>query len=63
MQICAIEILIFLKNTMNKFYLMIPIFELYAIVEISEVVFNSSVSEYIKDQRGLEDRKKIFIKI
>ena len=50
----------FKKNTMNKFYLMIPIFELYSIVEISEVVFNSSVSEYIKDQRGLEDRKKIF---
>ena len=43
---------------MNKFYLMIPIFELHSIVEINEVVFNSSVSEYIKDQRGLEDRKK-----
>ena len=43
---------------MNKFYLMIPIYELHSIVEINEVVFNSSVSVYIKDQRGLEDRKK-----
>lgn len=45
---------------MEKYYLMIPIWELYQINELSEIVFGVSVSEYIKDIKSLEERKNIY---
>ncbi|TXF79492.1 hypothetical protein [Chryseobacterium sp.] len=45
---------------MDKYYLMIPIYELYSIQELDEVTFDRSVAEYLKDQRSLKDRKKIY---
>lgn len=45
---------------MEKYYLMVPIWELYHIKELSEIVFGTLVSEYLKDMKSLEDRKNIY---
>lgn len=42
----------------NKIYLMTPIFYLYEIKSLTEVIFNNKSSEHLKNFHSLEDRKK-----